>query len=82
MSERAAATEAAAIERADAVDKVLILLSTSPSEGRYDNVPLSSAVSGFWGCGTINVFRDQGQLEEDVLKRSFTARGRDDPLVF
>jgi hypothetical protein len=50
MSERAAATEAAAIERADAVDKVLILLSTSPSEGPYDNVLPSSAVSGFWGC--------------------------------
>jgi len=30
-------------------------------------------------AGTINVFRDQGQLEEDVLKRSFTARGRDEP---
>ena len=79
MSERAWATEAAAIECANAVDKVPILLSTSPSEGPYDNVLLSSAVSGFWGCRHNQRIPRSGQLEEDILKRSFATGGTDEP---
>ena len=76
---RAGATEAAAIECADAVDKVPILLSTSPSEGPYDNVLLSSAVSGFWGCRHNQRIPRSGQLGEDILKRSFATGGTDEP---
>jgi len=76
---RAGATEAAAIECADAVDKVPILLSTSLSEGPYDNVLLSSAVSGFWGCRHNQRIPRSGQLGEDILKRSFATGGTDEP---